>query len=506
MSELAVLLAIDIGATSVKTGLYSLDGRLIGVADRPNGPKPQPDSPPEWRIWDLEEIWQSICACSKQVLNEIGAQTEVKGIAVTGFGADGVPMTKNGEMLYPCISWHCTRTVPQCEAISKKIGKERIYKTTGYHNYPINTLNRLVWLKENVPNVLEQADYWLHVQDYIVYKLTGEFSTESTIASTMMCLDLAKRTWAEDLLADVGLSTQFFSPLHESGSRVGTVSKKASDESGIPEGSVVATGGHDTEMAIIGSGINSKDTFLDINGTWEILMAITDFCRPSETEYSQGLDWECHAIAGWWNYQALMLAGGVIEWIRNHFYRDTSDYGTMINEAAQSPLGAKNVCLLPALVRGMGPAQMYDPLGTILGITTQTNRNDIARATFEALSYQMYQQINAIEQSLGTKAQSIRVAGGGQKNPFWMQMKADVCGRSLDVLKDVEATMLGAAVLAGIGGSVYRDVDDALAQIQIPLETVNPDMDAHEQYRERYETVVSQIPENLQAVYEIIHG
>lgn len=502
----SILLAIDIGATSVKTGAFSLEGKLLSVKSAPNGPKSQPDSPPEWRIWDVDEIWQSICQCSKAVMAMLD-NPEVRGIAVTGFGADGVPMKKEGTILYPCISWHCSRTAAQSAQVAETIDAKDLYRITGYHNYPINTFNRFLWLKENAPQALDNADYWLHVQDYIVYKLTGEFSTECTIASTEMSLDLLKRNWSKQLFDQFGLTTDFLSPLHESGSIVGTVTTEASQQSGIPIGSNVVTGGHDTEMAIIGAGINSPETFLDINGTWEILMAVTNKCSPSNEDFSSGLDWECHAIPGWWNCQALMIAGGVIEWIRNQFYRDQTDaYSIMMAEAEQSPLGSNNLAIIPAFVRGMGPSQAYDPSGAILGITTQTNREDIARATFECLSYQFYQQIEAIERSFGVHAQSVRVTGGGQKNPFWMQMKADISGRALDVLQDIESTMLGAAILAGIGSGVYAGLDEALQTVHIPTELVVPDMSRHQQYKERYQSVVSKLPPQMETAFQTIHS
>lgn len=502
----SILLAIDIGATSVKTGAFSYEGKLLAVKSAPNGPKLQPDSPPDWRIWDVDEIWLSICQCSTAVMEKLG-NPAVQGIAVTGFGADGVPMKKDGTILYPCISWHCSRTAAQSARVSDSIGAKDLYTITGYHNYPINTFIRFLWLQENAPQALEQADYWLHVQDYIVYKLTGEFSTECTIASTEMSLDLSKRNWSHQLFDQFGLTTDFLSPLHESGSIVGTVTTEASQQSGIPIGSTVVTGGHDTEMAIIGAGINSPETFLDINGTWEILMAVTNRCSPSVEDFSSGLDWECHAIPGWWNCQALMIAGGVIEWIRNQFYRDQNDaYSIMMTEAEQSPLGSNNLTIIPAFVRGMGPSQAYDPSGAILGITTQTNREDIARATFECLSYQFYQQIEAIERSFGVQAHSVRVTGGGQKNPFWMQMKADISGRALDVLQDVESSMLGAAILAGIGSGVYAGLDEALQAVHIPTEIVEPDMSRHQQYKERYQSVISTLPHHMETAFQTIHN
>ncbi|NPU98646.1 MAG: FGGY-family carbohydrate kinase [Candidatus Omnitrophica bacterium] len=505
MDPKTILLGIDVGATSIKAGAFSPEGQLLVLESAPNSPTPQPGGAPEWRIWDLEAIWSKVCGCTRRLRENLSGAVEVKGVAVSGFGTDGVPMALDGRQLYPCISWHCARTVPQARQSNAILGAQRIYEITGYHNYPINTLNRLLWLKENAPGVLENTAYWLHVQDYIVFRLTGEFSTESTIASTTMCLHLKKRAWAEDLLSQVGLTSRIFSPLYESGSRVGSVTSTAAEESGIPKGAPVATGGHDTELAILGAGIQRKETFLDINGTWEILMAITDFCDPSEFGLTHGLDWECHAVPGWWNCQALMLAGGAIEWIRHQFYRDSPDYATLMDEASRAPLAANHVVLLPAFVRGMGPAQAHDPLGALIGLTTQTTREDIARATFEGLSYQFYQQIHAIEQSLNVQADSIRVTGGGQKNPFWMQMKADMSGRALDIVQNVESALLGAAILAGIGGGVYRDAFDALDAIPIPVETIEPDLAAHNRYQEHYEKVISKIPESMEKTFRLIH-
>lgn len=505
MAAQAYLMGIDIGATSVKAAAFDHQGTMHASASAPNTPSPQPDAPAEWRIWDLEAMWASICDCTQKVMTQIGAQSKIEGVAVSGFGTDGIPMTRDGRMLYPCISWHCSRTAITKDQVNDKLGADRIYQTTGYHNYPINALNRLVWMQQNAPEALEHADIWVSVQDYIVYRLTGEFATDRTYASTTMCLDIRKREWANDLLSEAGVDPNLMGPLLESGSAVGQVDERGSKQSGVPLGTTVATGGHDTELAIIGAGVNDNETFLDINGTWEILMALTEDCQPNQESFSHGLDWECHAQAGWWNAQALMIAGGAIEWVRDLFFAQNG-YDQMIADAQNTPPGAHHIYLLPAFVRGMGPAQAHDPLGTVLGIDTKTTRGDIARATFEGLSFQFYQQICALENCLNTKAKSVRVTGGGQKNPFWMQMKADVAGRALDVLQNVESTLLGAAVLAGIGGGAYQSIEDALKQINIPVETIEPDEKRHAQYQEHYQQVVSKIPPQLEPVYQTIHG
>lgn len=504
MTNQAYLLGIDIGATSVKVGAFTPEGTMTASASAPNAPSPQPNAAPEWRIWDMDRLWSAICDCSRNVMSQLGENAEIRGAAVSSFGTDGLPVDAQGVPLYPCISWHCGRTVMTAERVSEQLGKKNIYRVTGYHNYAINALNRLVWLKDNAPQALEKCAAWLAVQDYIAYRLTGEFSTDRTHASTMMCLDIRKRDWAVELLRDVGIDAAILSPLVESGMPIGKVHAQGAEESGIPVGTVIAAGGHDTELAILGAGVSRKETFLDINGTWEILMAITDCCNPTGIEYSHGLDWECHAMPGWWNCQALMIAGGAIEWMRERFYGGAS-YETLMQEAEAAPLGSNRVMLLPAFVRGMGPAQAYDPLAALLGIDINTTRGDIARALFEGLTYQFYKQINALEECLHIDAETIRVTGGGQKNPFWMRMKADVSGRALDVLQEVESTLLGAALLAGVGGGVYRDANEAMEAIRLPMETVEPNMENHKRYRELYDHVISRIPMRLEEMHKTVH-
>ncbi|NPV08926.1 MAG: hypothetical protein HPY83_13310 [Anaerolineae bacterium] len=496
-----LLLGIDVGATGIKAGVFDSTGSLLASAGRRNGPVHQPGGQPGWMIWDVERIWESVCSACAEALAQ--AEGEVAGVSVTGFGADGVPLTRDGELLYPMISWHCARTVAQRDWLNHQVDPLEIYRITGYHNYPINTINRLRWLREHEPMVLDRAHRWLMVQDYIVYRLTGAFSTEATIASTTMGFDLNTLSWSERLLSVVEAPLGIFPEISRPGSVLGTVHSLASDRSGIPAGTPVATGGHDCEIGALGSGVTSPETYIDITGTWEMVIAALDSFQPLQALYSEGIDYECHTVPDRYLCQGLMLAGGVVEWVLNAFYSDVAPdrrYEALMQEAAAESAGSGGVMVLPAFVRGMGAFQAHDATGAIIGLTTTTRRGQVARAVLEACCYQLRKQTQVISSELGIRPSSMLVLGGATRNPLWLQMKADVTGLPVDVPKHEEITLLGAAMLAGVGAGVYADLDESIEATRFPSRTSEPDPEAHRRYSDLYESLFALLPSSLGSV------
>lgn len=499
-----LLLGVDIGATGIKTGCFTPEGHLLALAGRRNGPVPQPGGESGWLIWDAGAVWDAVCQCIRECLETVGDAARIRAVACTGFGADGIPVAADGTLLYPFISWHDARTVPQRREMSERVGDRRIFEITGYHNYPINTLNRLLWLRQHEPGVLDRTHRWLQIQDYVAYQLSGAFTTECTIASTTMMLDLGKRTWSEEMLAAGGVDPLILPPISEAGTQIGAVTRAAAEATGLKAGTPVVTGGHDCEIAVLGAGAVRSDMFLDITGTWEILIAKVDAFRPTDAQREVGLDYECHAVPGQWICQSLMIAGGVVEWVREQFYRDhrgDAVYEAMLADAAQ-PAGGVHV--LPSFVRGMGPAAKHKALGTILGLTTATARGQIVRATFEGLCFQLRQQVDALQEAAGVKAECLRVVGGGQKNPLWLQLKADATGLPVEITTNPEVTLLGVAILAGVGCGIYRDVDDAMGRIDFGTDAYEPDANAHAALEDRYQNVYRPLAAALAGPYGAI--
>ena len=176
----------------------------------------------------------------------------------------------------------------------------------------------------------------------------------------------------------------------------------------------------------------------------------------------------------------------------------------MIEEAQNYGPGAGGVAVLPSFIRGAGPFQVYNSLGTIIGLTTTTTRGQIIRAVFEAACYQLARQIAVIQDNTGAVCKRLRSLGGVQKNEFWLQMKADITGLPVEVTENPEVTLLGAAILAGIGAGLYRDADDALSRMSFPMTVYEPDSERHEAYKDWYDRVFAKIAPALETVYKEI--
>jgi len=493
-------LGIDVGATGIKAGIFDEAGRLLASAGRRNGPSEQAGHP-GWMIWDTERMWSDVCAACREAIAE--ARVEVAGLSVTGFGADGVPLKSDGSQLYPMISWHCARTVPQRDWLNTQVDPFEIYRITGYHNYPINTINRWRWLRENEPRALDEAYRWLMVQDYMVYRLTGAFSTEATIASTTMAFDLNAMQWSQRLLDIVGVPAAMLPSASAPGTVLGVVTPAAAAETGIRTGVPVATGGHDCEIGALGSGVASPEVFIDITGTWEMVIAALERFEPSAALFAEGIDFEAHTVPGRYLCQGLMLAGGVVEWVLSSLYRDVPEderYPVFTAEAAEVPAGSAGVVVLPAFVRGMGAFQAHGATGAILGLSTTSRRGHVGRAVLEACCYQLRKQLGVISRNTGARPRALRVLGGATRNPPWLQMKADVTGLPVEVPEHSEVTLLGAAMLAGVGSGAYGSFDEAIEATRFPLRQFEPDAAAHEQYSELFERVFMPVAPALETV------
>jgi L-fuculokinase len=499
-----VLMGIDLGATGIKAGIFGLDGKLVASASRRNGPVVQPGGEDGWFAWDADDIWRKVCECAREVIAALASPSQIGGVSVSGFGVDGAPVDRGGNLLYPLSSWHDTRDLAETEWLTTRIPSYELYEITGFHNYAMQTANRLRWLRLHVPEALDRAHRYLMTQDFLVNRLSGEFTTEITMASTTMLLDIDKGAWSRRIFDTIEVDPGIFPDISRSGLRVGSVTRAASETSGIPEGTPVATGGHDCEIGALGAGVTDPSTFIDITGTWEMIIAILDRFTPNRALFDAGIDWERHCLPDQYLCQSLMIAGGVLEWVAANFYRGTpadSLYPAMISEAQAYGPGAGGVTVLPSFNLGSGPFQAFHSLGTILGLTTTATRGQIVRAVFEAACYQLARQIRIIEENTGAACSRLRALGGVQKNEFWLRMKADVTGLPVEVTDNPEVTLLGAAILAGIGAGIYRDSADALSRMDFALTTYEPDMEKNEKYKEHYDKVFSKIAPALEGVY-----
>jgi len=491
-------LVLDCGATSVRAVAISPQGEILAMAAFQNAPRYQEGSA-HYLVWDLEDIWGKLCQATQKVIASAGR--EIRAVSVTTFGADGAPVRADGSLTYPVISWQCSRTEQWARRIVELVNAREIFRITGYQVIPFNTLLKLLWLRENAPEALDEARYFLMMPGLFNFKLTGEMTMDYPSASTTMMMDIRNRRWSERLLSLAGLTPDFFPRMVKSGEIIGTVTKSASEKTGIPSGIPVTSAGHDTQFALVGS-LAKDDELILSSGTWEIAALRIPYYRDSEVAFTTGMLVELDAEEGFWNPQMLMIAGGVVEWVRRHFFADLKDasniYERIVEEAASVDPGADGVLVIPAFMPS-GPLKPYGTKGTILGLGLTTGRAHVARAAFEGLAFQLRQAVEALSEAFAFRPQRVVVVGGGSKNVLWNRLRADVLNLPVVVTSCEEATVLGAALFAMVGTGYAKDLKEAKRNIIHTTRVFEPSPE-RAIYDELYEHYVK-VPLCLEAYY-----
>ena len=482
------VMVMDCGSTTTRAMAVDARGNLVAGESRPSSPSPQPGGGGDWRIWDLAEVWGKLCEASREVCRRVGPD-RIKGVTVVTFGADGAPLRRDGTLAYPVISWQCRRTRQFVKKVEQMVSPQEIYQITGYQVIGFNTLLKWLWLRENSPEALGEGNQWLMMSGLLSFKLSAEMMIEPTAASTTMAMDAKRRDWSQKMLSLAGLDETFFPNWSQPGDTVGKVTRKASEQTGLPEGIPVIAGGHDTQFAPFGSGAKQSDAILS-TGTWEIAMVRTPSSQPLQRTYQEGLIVEADAKPGWWNPQVLMIASGVLEWVRRNFFGTEADrediHRLMIDEGSKAGPGAGGVMVLPCFVEGTGPAKKYGTPGCISGLTLSTTRGQVYRAVIEGLSYQLRQALDVLCEATGFEPTGIRVVGGGGKNNLWNQTRADVTGLPAAVATTKEATVLGAAAFAFKGAGIFPSPEEFIAGVDLGEEVFEPSQNA-DFYQERYQ-------------------
>jgi len=501
-------MGIDLGSTSIKAVIYGLDGNIIAFASQPTEVAHLDPEHPTWAFWEPEKIWNSTVAVIKESVGKISDASEIKGLAVTGMGMDGLPIDEHGKWLYPFISWHCPRTEPQSRAWSQKVGAENIFNISGKQVMTIDTIYRLIWMKENHPEILEKADKWLLIEDFVNFMLCGRKATDYTMASCTSVLDQQARNWSEALIAEAGIDLELFPEVLPSGTPIGEVTAKASSATGLAVGTPVVLGGHDYICAALAVGAFLPDVMMDVTGTWEIVLQSSPELMLSREIFNAGLLIESHVAKDTYLVAGYSPSALMLEWFRDNYAHEektlkeqtgTSEWAYLMEKAEKALCGSHGAFFLPHFAGAGAPVNDNRALGAFVGLSMNADKGSMIRAMIEGLDYQFREIVEGMEWALQTQTQKIIAVGGASRNSFWMQNKADVTGKTIEVPDMDEATTLGSALLAGIGVGIYKDEQEAYERTFKPGKTYEPDLSLKSKY-DAYFEIYKDIYANLKTV------
>lgn len=448
------LMGIDIGSTSLKAVIYNTEGNIVASGSYPNGVSYMDPEHPNWAFRDPQKIWNGIVSAIRQAIVKIPDPGSIKGVAVTGTGADGLPVGKKGKWLYPFISWHCSRTEPVCQMWRGKADPERVFSITGRQMAAYDTIHRLIWMNDNHPEIMRQTDKWLLIEDYINFMLCGKKATDYSMASSTSVFNPADHTWSGELIKLSGVRKELFPEVLPSGTYLGEVTLQAAILTGLAEGTPVVIGGHDYHCAALASGAFKPGVVMDITGTFEMVLAALDKANMDLNIYKAGLTVESHVVKNTYSITGFNVPADMLEWFRKQYGYE--------EKAMASPCGSKGVFFLPHFSGSYCPVIDRSSQGAFVGLVDTVEKGDMLRSIIEGLNYQFREMVEAIERPMGFKSGRIIAVGGAARNKFRMQNKADVTGKVIEVPDIEEAAALGAAILAGIGVGIYSDESEAL--------------------------------------------
>lgn len=492
---MALLMGLDIGSTSIKANIYNERGSLISSGTRPTILSHPDKEHPNWAIWHPDDIWTAVSQSISDALKKIDSKEDLKAISVTGFGMDGVPIDKNGKWLYPFISWHCPRTEQQSRQWSQKVGADKIFSITGKQVMHIDTVYRILWIKENYPGILNKTYKWLLIEDYINYLLCGEISTDYSMASCTSLLDQKTRNWSKELVDKAGFDISILPPVRPSGTVLGNILPKVSRDTGLPESVKVVLGGHDYHCGALAVGAFKPEVVMDIIGTWEMVLQSTDKPNLENIVFKNGINVESHVAKNMYNMVAYSVSGMMYEWLINTLCAEekieaknsnTSVWEIIRKKAALAPAGSNGIFFAPYFSGAGTPYIDNRGLGAFLGLTENNDKSNFIRSVIEGLNYMFRDMLEAFEDSAGFGAVKIVSAGGAAQNDFWMQNKADIIGKTIEIPAIKDETPLGAALISGIGIGVYKNEEDAYSQTYKPGRIYEPDLNNHNLYDDYY--------------------
>jgi xylulokinase len=490
------LLGLDVGTSSCKSTIFQ-DGKTVSSGYREYAEyNPQPT----WTELNPDEVWNKVKECIKESIKAVDEE-EIRALSLSVLGEAVFPINKRGNWLYPAITAYDARANGYKNILDmwkQKLGIMQLFRLSGIPLNSMPSVNKILWIRENKPQIYEKTWKFVCFEDYLIFKLSGEVAIDYSLASRTMMLDIRKKRWSTEILEAVDLNADMLSDAYSSGTKVGEISSKASKETSLKKGTSVVTGGHDQSCGALGVGVTREGPTMDATGSVECIASVMKIPILTEEMLKSNQCCHCHVVKD--SYITLGFfpsAGLVFRWYRDLFAEKEKEvtqrngkniYAILTGMATKSPPGASRLLLLPHFIgsgTGASPSMNRNSRGAIIGLSLFHKKSDIIRTILEGITFEL-RQIMEFFEKVGIRISDLRAIGGGAKSPFWLQLKADVTNRKVILPEVTEAASLGAAILAGKGIKRYKSFDDAVAETYREKSVYHPNSQVNKYYNKQY--------------------
>jgi xylulokinase len=467
--------------------LTDVSGAVVASGTEEHQPFASPH--PGWAEQDPRDWWRACGIAVRKALQKSSIRAEE--IACVGFSGQmhgAVLLDSAGEVVRPALIWCDQRTEKQSRDLSEKFGSDRLIQLTC--NPPLTnfTLSKILWVRENEPQLWARVRHIMLPKDYVRFRLTGDRAIDQTDASGTLLLDVARRAWSAEVLSATGIEKSFLPALYESPEVCGKLNAEGAAATGLKIGTPVVVGAGDQAAGAVGMGIVRAGVVSATIGTSGVVFAATD--RPALDPRGR-LHTFCHAVPGRWHVMGVTQAAGLsLRWFRDTFgvaglakegragtasaVLGRDPYEFLSEEAAAAPPGADGLLWAPYLMGERTPHLDPNARGALVGITPSHRRAHIVRAIFEGVAFSLKDSFSIFEE-MRVPVTQIRLGGGGARSPLWRQIQADVYAHEVELVAAEEGAAYGAAILAAVGARHFASVDEACGAVVHVASHVKPD-------------------------------
>ncbi len=482
-----VCMGIDIGTTGCKAVVFGGDGKQLSSAYR-EYPVIMPRD--GWAELDSEKVIENCFSAIREAA--MNSPSKVRAIGISSQGEAFTPVDKNGRMLGNAMVSFDTRAAETTKSWTGKFGKKKLYEITGHTAHPMFTLFKLLWLRENKPDVYKQAYKFLCFEDLLQFKLGLDPAMGWPLAGRTMLFDIRKHCWSDEILALCEIPASKLARPLKSGSVAGKIPANIARTLSLDDDVILVTGGHDQPCGALGAGVIEEGCAMYATGTVECICPAFSSPVLSNGLFKSNLCTYDFTLEKIYTTVAFSLTGGnILKWFRDEFGQleiseagklGVNPYELLLKNMSRTP---SNLMVLPHFTPTGTPYFDTEAEGAILGLKLSTKKNEIVRALLEGVAFEMRLNLDILNES-GIRIDELRAIGGGAKSPIWTQLKADVLNKPINTVRITEAGCLGVAMLAYAAHSGETLKSTVAAWVKTGDTVIpNPELSAH--YTEKFE-------------------
>ncbi len=481
-----LLLGIDIGTSSCKVAVFTPEGEVVTAKNaeyevyRPH---------PGWAEQDPEDWVRGVYDCIKQIFSDTDVRAEeIKGIGVDGQGWAAVAIDRDGKVLINTPIWMDMRAQDICDRLNKEIGEDAIFELAGNPLKPSYTTPKIIWYRENHPEIYDRIDKILQCNSFLIYRLTGEISQDVSMGYGLHCFNMRTAEWDGNMARALGIPETFLPPVFPCTAVVGGVSSEAAAVTGLKEGTPVVAGGLDAACGTLGAGVARPGETQEQGGQAGGMSICID-SYAADPRLILGY----HVVPDRWLLQGGTTGGGgVMRWFEQNFAdyerNNGSDKSSLVqlNEIAEKiPAGCDGMVFLPYMSGERTPIWDPDAKGVFYGLDFSKTKGHFVRACMEGVAFALRHNLETAA-AAGAGVDELKAMGGSANSLLWTQIKADVTGKRIVVPASDTATTFGAAILAGVGVGIYESCEAAVDRTVQIKRTHEPDPSKKEAYDRAY--------------------